>query len=149
MPSRAGGGVLAVRAETPAGAPEPLFSHPERIRYDGHCLQIEGRDFFLSAAAFHYCRTPQELWRDRFQKIKDAGFNTVETYIPWDWHERDLPAGLDDFSKVDLSEFEAWLKMAHEEFGLYAIVGTGSALQIVDAGVSALPRRFYRIVVTR
>ena len=114
-----------VRAETQSGAPAPLFSHPERIRYDGHCLQIEGRDFFLSAAAFHYYRTPQELWRDRFQKIKDAGFNTVETYIPWNWHERDLPAGLDDFSKVDLSEFEAWLKMAHEEFGLYTIVRPG------------------------
>jgi hypothetical protein len=110
-----------VRAETPS----PLFPHPERIRYDGQCLQIEGNDFFMSAAAFHYYRTPQELWRDRFQKIKDAGFNTVETYIPWNWHERDLPAGLDDFSKVDLSEFEAWLKMAHEEFGFYTIVRPG------------------------
>ncbi len=114
-----------VRAETPAVAPAPHFSHPERIRYDGHCLQIEGRDFFLSAAAFHYYRTPRELWRDRFQKIKDAGFNSVETYIPWNWHERQLPSGLDDFSKVDLSEFEAWLKMAHEEFDLYTIVRPG------------------------
>src|SRR4051812_26218894 len=74
------------RAETPSVAPSPLFPHPDRIRYDGHCLQIEGRDFFLSSASFHYFRTPPELWRDRFQKIKDAGFNTVETYVPWNWH---------------------------------------------------------------
>jgi hypothetical protein len=113
------------RAEAPAVAPSPLFPHPERIRYDGHCLQIEDRDFFLSSAAFHYYRTPPELWRDRFQKIKDAGFNTIETYVPWNWHERDLPSGLDDFSKVDLSEFEAWLKMAHDEFGFYTIVRPG------------------------
>ena len=106
-------------------ASAPRFPHPERIRYDGHCLQIEGRDFFLSSAAFHYFRTPRELWRDRFQKIKDAGFNTVETYVPWNWHERDLPAGLDDFSKINLSELEEWLKIAHEEFDLYTIVRPG------------------------
>ena len=111
-------------AEAPANL-SPLFPHPDRIRYDGDCLQIEGRDFFLSSAAFHYYRTPPELWRDRFQKIKDAGFNTIETYVPWNWHERDLPSGLDDFSKIDLSEFEAWLKMAHDEFGFYTIVRPG------------------------
>jgi hypothetical protein len=101
------------------------FPHPDRIRYDGDCLTVEGQDFFVSSAAFHYFRTPPELWRDRFQKIKDAGFNTVETYTPWNWHERDMPAGLDDFSKVDLSELEAWLKMAHDEFGFYTIVRPG------------------------
>lgn len=111
-------------AQEPSNPPE-LFPHPERIRYDGHCLQIENQDFFLSSAAFHYYRTPQEMWRDRFQKIKDAGFNTVETYVPWNWHERDLPTGLDDFSKVDLSEFEAWLKMAQDEFGFHTIVRPG------------------------
>lgn len=115
-------GCAGLHAETPA---TPQFPHPERIRYDGHCLQIENKDFFLSSAAFHYFRTPRELWRDRFQKIKDAGFNTVETYVPWNWHERDLPTGLDDFSKIDLSELEAWLKMAQDEFGLYTIVRPG------------------------
>jgi len=117
-------GCASLLAQTPAPS-ATRFEHPERIRYDGHCLQIEGKDFFLSSAAFHYFRTPPELWRNRFQKIKDAGFNTVETYVPWNWHERDLPSGLDDFSKVDLSEFEAWLKMAQDEFGFYTIVRPG------------------------
>lgn len=101
------------------------FPHPDRIAYDGHCLTIDGQDTFINSASFHYFRTPRELWRDRFQKIKAAGFNTVETYVPWNWHERDLPAGLDDFSKIDLSEIEAWLKMAQDEFGLYTIVRPG------------------------
>jgi len=101
------------------------FPHPDRIRFDGHCLIIDGKDTFIGSAAFHYFRTPRELWRDRFQKIKAAGFNTVETYVPWNWHEHDLPAALDDFSKVDLSEAEAWLKMAQNEFGFYTIVRPG------------------------
>ena len=115
-------GCASLPAQTP---PAPHFPHPERIRYDGQCLQIENKDFFVSSAAFHYFRTPPELWRDRFQKIKDAGFNTVETYVPWNWHERDMPSGLDDFSKVDFSELEAWLKMAQDEFGFYTIVRPG------------------------
>ena len=71
------------------------FPHPDRIRYDGSCMTIEGKDLFIYSAAFHYFRCPEPLWRDRFKKIKEAGFNTVETYIPWNWHERKMPASPD------------------------------------------------------
>lgn len=125
-------------AQTPSGT-EKQFPHPDRIRYDGHCFTIDGKDTFIRSAAFHYFRVPRELWRDRFQKIKDAGFNTVETYVPWNWHERDMPSGLDDFSKVDLSEFEAWLKMAQDEFGFYTIVRPGPFICAEWAG-GAYPR---------
>ena len=101
------------------------FPQPDRIRYDGHCLTIDGQDTFIRSAEFHYFRTPRQLWPDRFRKIKEAGFNTVDTYVPWNWHERDMPAGLEDFSKVDLTEIEAWLNMAQDEFGLYTIVRPG------------------------
>lgn len=101
------------------------FAYPERICYDGNGLKIEGRDFFMYSAAFHYFRCPRELWRDRFKKIKDAGFNTVETYVPWNWHERDIPAGIDDTSKFDFTDLHAWLKMAQDEFGLYTVVRPG------------------------
>jgi len=104
---------------------EKKFPQPQVIHYDGHCLTIDGKDTFIRSAEFHYFRTPPELWRDRFQKIKDAGFNTVDTYVPWNWHEREMPSDLNDFSKVDLSEFKAWLDMAQNEFGFYTIVRPG------------------------
>ena len=56
--------------------PQPS-AHPDRIRYDGSCLTIEGKDVFVYSAAFHYFRCPEALWRKRFQQIKEAGFNTV------------------------------------------------------------------------
>ena len=115
------------------------FANPDRIRYDGHCMTIEGQDVFIYSAAFHYFRTPPELWRDRFRKIKAAGFNTVESYVPWNWHERDMPAGPDDFSKCDFTELEAWLKMAQEEFGLYTIVRPGPFI-CAEWGGGAYPR---------
>ncbi|WP_212003995.1 beta-galactosidase [Chitinophaga sp. HK235] len=104
------------------------FPHPDRIRYDGSCMTIDGKDIFIYSAAFHYFRCPQELWRDRFRKIKQAGFNTVETYIPWNWHERAMPANVNDTSKFDFRDLKAWLKMAQEEFGLYTIVRPGPFL---------------------
>ena len=113
------------RYEPDAGWRQEAIPAAQVIHYDGHCLTINGNDTFIRSAEFHYFRTPPELWRDRFQKIKDAGFNTVDTYVPWNWHEREMPAGLDDFSKVDLSEFKAWLDMAQHEFGLYTMVRPG------------------------
>jgi hypothetical protein len=100
------------------------FLHPDRIRYDSHCMTIDGKDVFLYSGAFHFFRCPKELWHDRFQKIKDAGFNCVETYVAWNWCEPEMPAGTNDFSKVNLTDLDDWLKMA-EEFGLYVIVRPG------------------------
>jgi hypothetical protein len=120
--------LAASAAETDSNsAPVParIFAQPDRIRYDGHCLTIDGQDTFIFSGAFHYFRCPKPLWRERFQKIKDAGFNAVETYVPWNWSEREQPAGLDDFSKIDLTDLKDWLKMAQDEFGLYTIIRPG------------------------
>ncbi|HEV2318310.1 MAG TPA: beta-galactosidase, partial [Verrucomicrobiae bacterium] len=100
------------------------FAHPDRIRYDSQCLTIEGKDVFIFSGAFHFFRCPKALWPDRFEKIKEAGFNTVETYVPWNWCEREMPSGTGDFSKVDLKDFNDWLDMA-EHFGFYIIVRPG------------------------
>lgn len=105
--------------------PDIRFPHPNRIRYDGQCLTIDGKDTFIFSGAFHYFRCPKELWRDRFRKFKEAGFNAIETYVAWNWHEQERPAGPDDFSKMDLSEFAEWMRMAHEEFGFYSIIRPG------------------------
>ncbi len=108
----------------PAADSTRPFLHPDRIHYDNQCLTIDGRDVFIYSGAFHYFRCPKELWRDRFQKIKDAGFNCVETYAAWNVGEPEMPAGLGDFSKVDLKDLDDWLTMARE-FGFYIIVRPG------------------------
>lgn len=115
------------------------FAHPDRVKYDGSCMTIDDNDVFIYSAAFHYFRCPQELWRDRFRKIKEAGFNTVETYVPWNWHERDMPRDVKDFSKCDFTDLKAWLKMAQEEFGFYTIVRPGPFICAEWAG-GAHPR---------
>lgn len=103
---------------------DTVFLHPERIRYDRHCIQIDGKDTFLFSGAFHYFRVPQPLWGDRFKKLKAAGFNCVETYIPWNWHERMMPKSVDDVSQLDMKPLNDFLTMA-DAYGLYVIVRPG------------------------
>ena len=115
--------VLPAPAQT-ASLPPRTFLHPDRIRYDRQCLTIDGKDVFLYSGAFHYFRCPKPLWAARFEKIKAAGFNGVETYVAWNWCERQKPAGLDDFSQVELSDLDDFLTMA-EQYGLYVLVRPG------------------------
>ncbi|MGL1344714.1 beta-galactosidase, partial [Vibrio parahaemolyticus] len=39
----------------------------------------------------HYFRLARRDWENRLQLLKNSGFDTVATYIPWIWHE--LPDG--------------------------------------------------------
>ncbi|MGD0387554.1 MAG: beta-galactosidase [Tepidisphaeraceae bacterium] len=104
--------------------PPPSAATP-RISYDNQCLLIDGKDTFLYSGSFHYFRCPKPLWADRFQKMKDAGLNCVETYVAWNWHEPQPPAGLDDFSRVDMTDLTDWLDMAINRFGFYVILRPG------------------------
>ena len=93
------------------------FPSPGTVRYDSHCFTLLGQDTFLRSGAFHYCRCPRELWRDRLLKFKRAGFNAVETYVFWNYHE---PVE----GRADLSEFEAFIE-AVKAMGLWLIVRPG------------------------
>jgi hypothetical protein len=115
--------------DAPNATPPPLapriFPHPDTIRFDSQCLIINGKDTMIFSGAFHYFRCPKELWPERFQKIKDAGLNCVETYACWNYHEQEQPSGPDDFSKVkNLQDLDDWLTMA-EKYGLYVIIRPG------------------------
>ncbi len=48
---------------------------------------LDSKPFQIISGAFHYFRTVPEYWRDRLEKLVNLGCNTVETYIPWNFHE--------------------------------------------------------------
>ena len=109
----------------PTSVAAPVFSVP-RISYDRQCYTIDGKDTFLFSAAFHYFRCPKPLWADRFARLKAAGFNTVETYVAWNWHEQTPPSDPDDFSKLqNLDDLRDWLTMATQQFGLNVMLRPG------------------------
>ena len=87
------------------------------IRYDANCFTLNGRDTFVFSGSLHYPRCPRALWRDRLEKFRRAGLNTVETYVFWNYHE---PAE----GHADLSEFEDFVKLVHD-MGFWMIARPG------------------------
>jgi len=98
-------------------SPQMTFENPDIIRYDAHCFTINGRDTFLHGGCFHYPRCPQSLWRDRLLKFKRAGFNTVETYVFWNYHEQEE-------GHADFTELESFIQMV-KEMGFWLIARIG------------------------
>lgn len=41
----------------------------------------------IISGAIHYFRVLPDYWEDRLKKLKAMGCNTVETYVPWNFHE--------------------------------------------------------------
>jgi hypothetical protein len=109
-------------APSPPPSPPPP---PGSISYDSQCYTIDGKDTFIFSGSFHYFRCPKPLWADRFEKMKAAGLNCVETYVAWNWHERQPPASVDDFSQMDMTDLADWLDMAINRFGFDVIIRPG------------------------
>ena len=78
---------------------------------------LDGEPFKIISGSIHYFRTVPEYWRDRLEKLKAMGANTVETYIPWNLHEK--KKGEFDFS--GMLDVERFIRTA-QELGLYVII---------------------------
>mmetsp|Transcript_8188 Transcript_8188/g.14871 ORF Transcript_8188/g.14871 Transcript_8188/m.14871 type:complete len:629 (+) Transcript_8188:18-1904(+) len=59
---------------------------------------LNGEPHFLRSGSLHYSRVPASLWADRLDRMKALGLNTVQTYIPWNWHESNFEGTETDFA---------------------------------------------------
>ena len=78
---------------------------------------LDGKPFRIISGSIHYFRVVPEYWRDRLEKLKSIGMNTVETYIPWNMHEPEKGKFVFD----GLCDVVKFVKLA-EELGLYVIL---------------------------
>ena len=85
---------------------------------------LDDEPLLIQAGEFHYFRTPKDHWRHRLNLLKEAGFNTLATYIPWRWHE--LEEGVFDLDGRGhpLRDLAGFLDLA-AEMGLYIIARPG------------------------
>ena len=90
------------------------------LRAENGQFYLDGKPFRILSGAMHYFRICPEYWEDRLRKLKQCGFNTVETYCCWNLHER--KEGVFDFTgRLDLVKFIETAK----ELGLYVILRPG------------------------
>lgn len=90
------------------------------VDFDKRGFIIKGQRTFLVSAGLEYARIPHELWRDRLLRLKRAGFNCIEIYTFWNFHEPQ--EGKFDFTgDHDLNAFLRLVK----QLDMYAIVRVG------------------------
>ena len=90
------------------------------LTYDKDSFYMDGEKYTILSGAMHYFRIPREYWYDRLLKLKECGFNTVETYTAWNLHEE--REGEFNFSgELDIAEFIRTAK----ELGLKVILRPG------------------------
>lgn len=78
---------------------------------------LNGQPFKILSGAIHYFRIDPDDWYHSLFNLKALGFNTVETYVPWNAHEPHK--GQFDFSgRLDIERF---IQTA-QSLGLYMIV---------------------------
>ena len=84
------------------------------ITYNDKSFLMDGKEYTIVSGAMHYFRIPRTYWHDRLDKLKQGGFNTVETYTCWNLHEPkegefdfsgmlDLGAYIDEAAKLGLN----------------------------------------------
>lgn len=80
-------------------------------------FHINDRPVQIISGAIHYFRIVPEYWEDRLKKLKNCGFNTVETYVPWNIHEPQP----EEYCFKGLCDLEKFIEIAGD-LGLYVIV---------------------------
>lgn len=78
---------------------------------------LNNKPFKILSGAIHYFRLAPGSWYKSLYNLKALGFNTVETYVPWNLHEPQRGK----FNFEGLADLEKFLDLA-QEMGLYAIV---------------------------
>lgn len=80
----------------------------------------DGQPFRYISGSIHYFRVPRFYWKDRLLKMKMAGLNAIQTYVPWNFHEP--KPGQYRFSEDH--DVEYFIHLAHE-LGLLVILRPG------------------------
>ena len=108
-----------------ASSPPQRYGVARIVSRDGYpVLLVRGKPFFIWGAAFFYERIPRSQWRSSLLALQRLHVNTLDLYVPWNWHE--LADGDFDFDgRTDpRRDLRALLQLANE-LGFYLIVRPG------------------------
>lgn len=91
-------------ADSADSAGKAVSPQSRTVSADPRAITIDGHRTLLLSGAIHYPRSTPAMWPLLLQRSRDAGLNTIETYVFWNLHER--RRGVYDFSdRLDLLRF--------------------------------------------
>lgn len=62
--------------------------NPPALTYRDSTLRRFGTPHTIRSGSVHYFRVHPDYWADRLARVKAMGLNTVDTYIPWNFHQQ-------------------------------------------------------------
>ena len=80
-------------------------------------FMLDGEPFKILSGAIHHFRIHPDEWYHSLYNLKALGFNTVETYVPWNMHEKEEGT----FTFTGFSDVVSFIQLA-QEVGLYVIL---------------------------
>lgn len=92
----------------------------KRIELDARGVKIDGKYTALLCGSLFSFRIPRAHWAERIEKLKKTGYNCVDVYLPWNYHERE-DGSFDFTGERDVKEFFRLLS----EAGIYIVVRPG------------------------
>jgi beta-galactosidase len=119
--------LLSISASAQTGTPsrnDHVFAAAKQaqpfINYDARGFLINGKRTFIVSAGMEYARVPRALWHDRLLRLKRGGYNAIEMYTFWNYHEPKEG----QFNFIGDHDLNAFLKLI-KSMGMYAIVRVG------------------------
>ncbi|MET7994685.1 beta-galactosidase family protein [Amycolatopsis sp. NPDC005232] len=98
------GGVAGLAAASTVFAGPADAAGRGGLTVSGEQFLLDGKPFQIISGAVHYFRIHPDQWRDRLERLRALGLNTVETYVAWNFHQP--KPGPPDFSgRRDLPKF--------------------------------------------
>jgi hypothetical protein len=116
------------------------------VRIEKGRVKVGDRTASLLSGAVHYWRLHPNSWRPVLNAIKDMGLETIETYIPWEFHE--LRKDVFDFNgETDSRRNLAGFLELVRELGFWLIVRPGPYIysEWPNMGVPTDVARFHRM----
>lgn len=83
-------------------------------------IKLDSKYEVLLCGSLFYFRLPRAVWADRIRKLKAAGYNCIDVYFPWNYHERE-DGSFDFEGERDVKYFLEEMKAA----GMYVIARPG------------------------
>jgi amino acid transporter len=90
---------------------------------------VDGRPFFVYGAAFFYARIPRRQWHGAMADYRQMGINTLDLYVPWNWHQPDGDRQPDFTGATDPQrDLRTVLTLAHR-FGFKIVLRPGPVIR--------------------
>jgi len=90
--------------------PQAAPGGPRSFTIENDRFMKDGEPFLIRSGSIHYSRIPRAYWRDRLERVRALGLNTITTLVFWNFHEE--KEGVVDFDGQ--RDLKAWLELAHE-----------------------------------